>query len=61
MTIAFVVWLFGYFFANTSMVVYGFMPAKLTAIGTAWGLLELTVASLVGSRFYKDEEGRRGE
>jgi hypothetical protein len=37
------------------------MPAKLTAIGTAWGLLELTVASLVGSRFYKDEEGRRGE
>lgn len=51
---ALVIWIFGYLFDNVSMVFYGFMPIKLTIIGTAWGLLELGAGSLIGSRFYKE-------
>ena len=51
---ALIVWLLAYFFANFAMVAYGFMPIKLTAIGTIWGLLELLSASLIGTRFYKE-------
>jgi hypothetical protein len=53
--VALIVWLQGYFFANVSLVVYGFMPVRLTVIGTAWGLVELLVAGLVGTRFYKEQ------
>ena len=49
-----IVWFLAYFLANVSMVAYGFMPAKLTAIGTSWGLVELLVAGVVGTRLYKD-------
>jgi hypothetical protein len=52
--VALVVWVLGYFLANVSMVVYGFMPVKLTVIGTGWGLVELVLASLIGTRFYKE-------
>src|SRR5688572_26364563 len=53
--VAFTVWFFTYFLANVSMVVYGFMPIGLTVIGTAWGLVELLLASLVGFRLYKEK------
>jgi hypothetical protein len=53
-----VVWLLAYFFANFAMVVYGFMPLRLTIIGTAWGLFELLAASLIGSRFYREKVSR---
>jgi hypothetical protein len=53
-TVALVIWVVGYLLPNISMVVYGFMPVKLTAIGTVWGLGELLLASLVGARFYKE-------
>ncbi len=51
------IWIPGYFLANVSMVAYGFMPVKLTVIGTAWGLVELSVAGVIGARLYKDENG----
>ena len=36
------------------MVVYGFMPLKLTVIGTIWGLGELLLAGIVGAKLYKE-------
>lgn len=51
---ALIVWLFGYCIPQVSMVVYGFMPVKLVAIGTSWGLIELFAGSLIGSRFYRE-------
>lgn len=47
-------WFFTYFLSNVSLVVYGFMPVRLTVIGTAWGLGELILASIVGSKLYKE-------
>ena len=47
-------WFFTYFLANAALVAYGFMPLRLTIIGTAWGLLELLVGVLIGSMLYKD-------
>jgi hypothetical protein len=32
------------------------MPLKLTIIGTVWGLGELILAGLVGSKLYKEVE-----
>jgi hypothetical protein len=52
-----VFWFVAYFIPNVSMVVYGFMPIGLTVIGTAWGLVELLVASIVGSILYKEVKG----
>jgi hypothetical protein len=53
-TVALVMWLVGNVFPNFANVVYGFMPLKMTLIGIIWGLFELVIASIVGSRFYKD-------
>lgn len=52
--ISLVFWFFVYFLGNVSMVVYGFMPVKLTVIGTLWGLGELLLGGIVGSKLYKD-------
>lgn len=49
-----VFWFFVYLIPNVSMVVYGFMPIRLTVIGTTWGLVELLIATIVGSRLYQD-------
>ena len=49
-------WFFGYFLANGALVAYGFMPLKLTVIGTAWGLLELTAGTFAGSMLYRSKE-----
>ncbi len=49
-----IVFFFGYVLSNASLVAYGFMPLKFTIIGTAWGLGELLLAGLVGSRLYKE-------
>lgn len=51
---ALLIWFIGNFLANVSNVVYGFMPVKLTIIGIVWGLGELLLAGLIGSRFYKE-------
>jgi hypothetical protein len=55
--VSIVFWFVAYFIPNVSMVVYGFMPIGLTVIGTAWGLVELLVASIVGSILYKEVKG----
>ena len=47
-------WFLTYFLSNVSLVVYGFMPVRLTVIGTVWGLGELMLASIVGSKLYKE-------
>lgn len=54
--VAFIVWFVGYLLPNVANVFYGFMPVKLTIIGVVWGLAELVIGSLVGSRFYKEKE-----
>lgn len=46
------VWFLAYFSANAAMVAYGFLPLILTAVGTAWGLVELLLAGTVGARIY---------
>jgi hypothetical protein len=47
-------WFFTYFLANAALVAYGFMPLGLTVIGTAWGLLELLIGVMIGSKIYKE-------
>ena len=47
------IWFLAYFLPNVSMIVYGFMPVKLTIIGTIWGLGEILLAGMVGARLYK--------
>jgi len=51
-----IVFFYSYFLSNASLVAYGFMPLKFTIMGTAWGLGELLLAGLVGSRLYKEVE-----
>ena len=52
--VSIIFWFLTYFLSNVSLVVYGFMPVRLTVIGTAWGLGELMLASFVGSKLYKE-------
>jgi hypothetical protein len=52
LTAAVAVWLVGYAVPNFANVAYGFMPLRLTVIGTLWGFLELGAGSLVGARLY---------
>jgi len=49
-----VFWFLTYFLSNVSLIAYGFMPVRLTIIGTIWGLGELLVAGIVGSKLYKE-------
>ena len=48
-----IVWVLGYLLNNISLVVYGFMPVKLALIGVFWGLIELLLAGIIGSRIYE--------
>ena len=52
MIASFIVWILSHVIGNVANVVYGFMPVKLTVIGTIWGLGELLLASLLASRLY---------
>ena len=52
--VSLIFWFITYFISNVSLVVYGFMPVRLTIIGTAWGLGELLLAGIVGSKLYKE-------
>lgn len=47
-------WFLTYFFSSISLIVYGFMPVRLTVIGIIWGLGELLLAGIVGSKLYKE-------
>ncbi len=48
-------WFITYFLSNASLIAYGFMPVRLTIIGTIWGLGELLLAGIVGSKLYKED------
>lgn len=52
--ISLITWFLTYFWSNAALVAYGFMPFQLAAIGTAYGLLELILASIIGSKLYKE-------
>jgi hypothetical protein len=52
------VWFLSYFWANASHVAFGFLPMPLSAVGAAWGLVELMVAGQVGARLYHEKEPR---
>lgn len=45
-------WFFTYFWSNSAIVAYGFMPISFVVIGTLWGLLEIYVATLLGTKLY---------
>ncbi|GAB1473739.1 hypothetical protein MASR2M69_11800 [Bacteroidota bacterium] len=47
-------WFLIYFISNVSNVVYGFMPVRLTVIGTIWGLGESLLAGIAGASLYRD-------
>lgn len=52
--VAVVFWFLVYCIGNVNMMVYGFMPVRLTVIGTLWGLGELVLAGIVGAKLYKE-------
>jgi hypothetical protein len=52
--VSLLVWFLAYFFGNVSNVIFGFMPIRLTVIGTAWGLVELLLAGEAGARCYHE-------
>ena len=52
--VSIVIWFLTYFWSNAALVAYGFMPFSLVGIGTVWGLLELILASIIGSKLYKE-------
>lgn len=54
-TVSIVFWFLTFFWSNAALVAYGFMPLGLVVVGTAWGLLELVLASIVGSKLYREQ------
>jgi hypothetical protein len=53
-TISIIIWFLTYFWSNAALIAYGFMPFQLAAIGTLYGLLELILAIIIGSKLYKE-------
>ncbi|MBI1897892.1 MAG: hypothetical protein HYS04_15380 [Acidobacteria bacterium] len=51
-------WFIGYAMAMVGPLVMDIFPSRLIFIGLAWGLGEVLVAALVGSRFYQEGEAR---
>jgi hypothetical protein len=51
---ALVVWFFAYLHQSVAMVLMGILPAKVTALGTVWGLVEIVVASIAGAWVYAE-------
>jgi hypothetical protein len=47
-----IIWFISYFLSGAALVAYGFMPLKLTAFGTGWGILEVVIAGIVSSKLY---------
>lgn len=53
LTIALFFWFFTYFWSNAALVAYGFLSSEIAAVGTAYGLIELIAAAVVGSKIYR--------
>jgi hypothetical protein len=47
-------WFLAYVYGSIGMAMMGMFPLRLMAIGLAWGLVELLVASVAGAYFYKE-------
>lgn len=54
LTTSIIFWFFVYFLSGAALVAYGFMPIGLSIIGTSWGLLEVIMGVVVGSKLYRD-------
>lgn len=50
------VWFLAYFLSNAAKVVYGFLPVRLTVIGTAWGLVEVLLGGWIGACLYREKK-----
>jgi hypothetical protein len=48
------VWFFAYLYGGLGMVVMGMFPLGTMAVGMAWGLAEILLASVAGAYFYKE-------
>lgn len=48
-----IVWIIAYLIGNISLIVYGFMPVRFAFIGTLWGLFELLLGGIIGSKLYE--------
>ena len=51
---AIVVWLLAYVWPAVGQGLMGFMPGKLLAVATLWGLVEVILAALAGGKIYKE-------
>ena len=51
-SISLIFWFFTYFWSNSALVAYGFMPLSFVVAGTLWGLLEIYIAALLGTKLY---------
>ncbi|MFT3917195.1 MAG: hypothetical protein QM704_24835 [Anaeromyxobacteraceae bacterium] len=52
--VAMILWFLTSFSSSAANVAYGFMPLGLTVVGMTWGLAELVLAALVGTRLYRE-------
>ncbi len=52
--VAVLLWFLTSFSSSAANLAYGFMPLGLTVVGMVWGLAELVVAALVGTRLYRE-------
>jgi len=48
-----IIWCLAYLLNNISLVVYGFLPIKLAVFVIVWGLIELLLAGIIGTRLYE--------
>lgn len=48
------VWVLAYLYPNTFIAVMGLFPTRLMVIGTAWGLVEVVVATIAGAWAYTE-------
>jgi hypothetical protein len=52
--VALFVWTFGYLFAMAAPLMAGMFPAKLVCLSLIWGLVEMLIALMVGTKLYKE-------
>ena len=49
-----IVWGLAYLYPNLFMIVLNFFPRQMMIIGTAWGLVEITIAGIAGAWLYRE-------
>ena len=49
-----ILWLLAFAWPSFGTALMGFYPAKLVAVGVAWGLAEVIIAAIVGASVYKE-------